>query len=190
MAKRRASPSSAAIVSAVRSSMPRKHRSRWTRGRNGSRSAAPGDPPRPPAAARPLRRPCGDRPDASTRAREAARSGRGARRRAASTRLGRGEAAPMAEEEFREPVARPEQIRPDVLTAAQQVAGGFLLLGRDVNRRQRPGAKQHRELAASRRSVLIRSPARRGISAGAITSQGMPWPIRARCSSKPHGPAS
>ena len=40
VAKRRASPSSAAIVNAVRSSMPRKHRRRCTRACNGSRSSS------------------------------------------------------------------------------------------------------------------------------------------------------
>jgi hypothetical protein len=43
---------------------------------------------------------------------------------------------------------------------------------------------------ASRRSVLIRSPGRRGISAGAITSHRTPSVWRARYNSKPHGPAS
>jgi hypothetical protein len=57
-----------------------------------------------------------------------------------------GEAAAVAEQEFREPMARAEQIRADVLAAPKEVSGGFLLLGRDVNRRQRPGAVQDREL--------------------------------------------
>ena len=61
--------------------------------------------------------------------------------------LGRREAPAVAEEEFGEPMARAEQIGADVLATAQQVAGGFFLLGGNVNGRQRAGAVEHRELA-------------------------------------------
>src|SRR5688572_32851896 len=43
-------------------------------------------------------------------------------------------------------MARAEQVRADVFTAPQQVAGGFLLLRRDVDGCQRASGTQHREL--------------------------------------------
>jgi len=43
---------------------------------------------------------------------------------------------------------------------------------------------------ASRRSVLMRSPGRRGMSAGAMTSHVTPRAAKKRWSSKPQGPAS
>ena len=61
---------------------------------------------------------------------------------------------------------------PYVLATSQQIADRFLQLSRNMNRGERAGAKQHGQVTpASRRSVLIRSPGRRGISVGAMTSQ-------------------
>jgi hypothetical protein len=52
----------------------------------------------------------------------------------------------MAEEKFREPVASAQQIGANVLATAQQIAGGFFLLGGNVNRGQRARAIEHGEL--------------------------------------------
>ena len=52
----------------------------------------------------------------------------------------------MAEEKFGEAVARPEQIDADVLAAAEEIAGRFFLLGRNVDGRQGAGAIEDREL--------------------------------------------
>jgi hypothetical protein len=46
-----------------------------------------------------------------------------------------GETAAVAEQKFREAVSRAEQIRADVFTTAQEIARGFFLVGRDVDRR-------------------------------------------------------
>ena len=102
-----------------------------------------------------------------------------------------GEAAAVPQEEFREPMPRAQEIRANIFATAEQIARRFFLLGRDMNRRQRAGAIQHRELRRHRADrSSSRSPARRGIKAGAITSHGTPCAVSARCSSKPHGPAS
>jgi hypothetical protein len=53
----------------------------------------------------------------------------------------------MAQEKFREAVPGAEEIGANVFATAQQIAGGFFLLGRDVNRGERAGAIQDRELA-------------------------------------------
>ena len=60
---------------------------------------------------------------------------------------------------------RAEQIRADVLATAQQIAGGFFLVGRDVNRGQRAGAIQDRELrriAAVRLDPIARAARNQG----------------------------
>ena len=173
VAKRRGSPSSAAMVNAVRSSMPRKQRRRSHAWRS--------------ARARQARR------SVSTRGQPGARLVHGARvrrwvccsagsghvcaRSHASWRLdprllGPGEATAVPEEKLREAVARPQEIGPDILAAPQQVAGGFFLLGRNVDGVSAPARYSTASWPASRRSVLMRSPGRRGNSAGAITSQG------------------
>jgi hypothetical protein len=61
--------------------------------------------------------------------------------------LGAGKAAPVSEEKLGEPMPRPQQIRPNVFPTTQQIAGRLFLRGRNVNRRQRAGPIQHRELA-------------------------------------------
>jgi hypothetical protein len=53
----------------------------------------------------------------------------------------------MAEEEFREPMAAAEQVGANIFAAPQQIADGFFLLGRNVNRGEGPGAIQHRQMA-------------------------------------------
>ena len=140
---------------AVRSSMPRKQRSRWTtRARSGSsveqRAQVLFDGAR---AARRLHRRRADRPDASESS-----AGQRPRLRAQPgvvplrPRLLRGREAPaMAEEEFREPMPRAEQIGADIFAAAQQIAGGFFLLGGNVDRR-----------SARRRGTARRAGRRRG----------------------------
>jgi hypothetical protein len=106
-------------------------------------------------------------------------------------RLPRGrKATAVAEEKFRQSMAGAQQIGADVFAVPQQITRGLLLLGGDVNRGQRAARKRIASCPASRRSVLMRSPGRRGISAGAITSHGIPCCVSARCNSKPHGPAS
>jgi hypothetical protein len=52
----------------------------------------------------------------------------------------------MPQQELREPMLGPEQVGTDVFTAAQSVADRFFLLRRNVNRRQRARAIQHRQL--------------------------------------------
>ena len=81
-----------------------------------------------------------------------------------------GKAPAVAEQEFREAVSRAQQIGSNVLATAEEITGGFFLVGRDVNRGEGAGSEKDGELAGSRRSVLTRSPGRRGISAGAMTS--------------------
>ena len=107
-------------------------------------------------------------------------------------RLLRGrEAAAVPEQEFRQPMTGPQQIRADVFATAQQVAGRFFLLGRDVDRRQRPGAIQDGQLARIA-SVGLDPIARRGAESrpGRSPHTAIPCAVKARCSSKPHGPAS
>jgi len=53
-------------------------------------------------------------------------------------------------------VARPEQVDANVFAAAQQIAGGFFLLGRNVNRRERSGAIEDGELPGI---ALVAEPA-------------------------------
>ena len=60
--------------------------------------------------------------------------------------LGRREATPVAEEECREPMPGTQQIGADIFAAPQQIAGGFFLLGRNVNGGERAGATEHGEL--------------------------------------------
>ena len=88
-------------------------------------------------------------------------------------------------------MAGAQQIGADVFATAQQIAGGFLLLGRNVDGRQRPGAVQHRELAGVA-AVRFDPIARAGAEStpGRSTSHGIRVAVKARCSSKPHGPAS
>ncbi len=61
--------------------------------------------------------------------------------------LGAREATAVTEEEFREPVPGAEEIGPNVFATAEEIAGGFFLLGRNVNRRQGAGAIEHGEVA-------------------------------------------
>jgi hypothetical protein len=49
--------------------------------------------------------------------------------------LGRGEPSAVAKEDFRQTMTRPQQVGADVLAAPQEIAGGFFLLGGNVNRR-------------------------------------------------------
>jgi hypothetical protein len=104
--------------------------------------------------------------------------------------LGGREAAAMAEEELREAVPGAQQVGTNVLAAAKEVACRLFLLGGNVNRGERAGTIGIASWPASRRSVFTRSPARRGINDGAMTSHGIPCAVNARCSSNPHGPAS
>ena len=60
---------------------------------------------------------------------------------------GRRESAPVAEEKFREAVPGAQEIGANVFATAQQIAGGFFLLGGNVNRGKRAGAIQDRQLA-------------------------------------------
>ena len=162
MAKRRGSPSSAAMVRAVRSSIPRKQRRRWTRGRRGARS-------------RRARRSCStacSRATASSTVRRYARcvwssagSGHVCARSHAKCRgprlLGRGVAAAVAQQEFRKAMPRPQQIGANVFPAAQQIPRRFLLARRDVDRGQRARAIEHGELARIA-SIRLDPVARRG----------------------------
>jgi hypothetical protein len=52
----------------------------------------------------------------------------------------------VPEQEFREPMPRPQQIRPNVFPTPQEIARGFFLFGGNVNGRQGAGAIQDREL--------------------------------------------
>ena len=71
-----------------------------------------------------------------------------------------------------------------------EISDRFLVRTRNRNAGQLAGAKQPRQLGASRRSVFTRSPARTGIRSGAITSQATPIFVSCLYSSNPHGPAS
>jgi len=96
----------------------------------------------------------------------------------------------MPQQNLREAMPRAQEISADVLAIAQQIASRFFLLGGNgewLSGRQRDTAPQ---VVLHRASVLMRSPARRGINAGAITSHVKSRAVRARCRSKPHGPAS
>lgn len=56
-------------------------------------------------------------------------------------------------------MARSQQVCANIFTAAKEVAGGFLLLGGDVNSGQGPGPMQHRQVcsvAAVRFHVIAR----------------------------------
>jgi hypothetical protein len=71
----------------------------------------------------------------------------------------------MAQEEFREPVSGPEQIRADVFATPQEITRGLLLLGGNVNRGQCPGAKQDCQLpriAAIRLNAVARAARNQG----------------------------
>ncbi len=54
------------------------------------------------------------------------------------------EPAPMPQEKLRQSVSRAQHVRANVLPTAEQVPGGLLLLGRDVDRGQRARAIEHR----------------------------------------------
>jgi hypothetical protein len=60
--------------------------------------------------------------------------------------FGQCEPTAMAQQEVRESVARPPQVGADVFSTPKQIACGLFLLGGNVNRSQRAGAIQHREL--------------------------------------------
>ena len=76
--------------------------------------------------------------------------------------LGLGKPATVAEQEFREPMPRAEQIGLNVFTTAQEIARGLVLLGRDMDRGERAGALEDGELArvAAVRLDAIARPAR------------------------------
>src|SRR6185503_13730288 len=58
-----------------------------------------------------------------------------------------GEAAAVAEQELRETVAGAKEVSPNIFATAQQIAGGFFLLGRNVNDREGAGPIEHGEVA-------------------------------------------
>ena len=189
---RRGSPNSAAIVSAVMSSMPRKQRSRWTRVRSGSQHHECVQLVFEGAQSRDR---FIDRPQVGLvrlrerRQRPGLRAQPGVMPLRPRT-LRRGEAAAMPQQKFREAMAGPQQIRADVLAAPQEIADRFLLSGGHMDRGQRARAVQHREVGRI-------APIRFDAIAGAAGNQprrddvaGNPWSASARCSSKPHGPAS
>lgn len=60
--------------------------------------------------------------------------------------------------EFRAPVAGGQQVRGDVFATAQQVAGGFLLLRRNVDGGQRTGPEQHTRSAVTGQADTMRRP--------------------------------
>ena len=189
-----ASPSSAAMVSAVRSSMPRKQRRRSTRARSGSRSSRSRSSvfdrlqPRDGFVDRPHVRAMGllergDRPASAPAA--------SASWRFVHAFFVAGEAPAVPQEKLREPMPRAQQIGADVLATAQEIARRFFLLGRNVNGGERarrdtaPRAGRHRAGRSSRdrRRAAESRPARSRRTA-------MSCAVSARCSSKPHGPAS
>ncbi len=172
--KRRASPSSAAIVSAVRSSMPREQRSRSTREHNGSIVAGLVTPHPRPAPGRSLPRRPGHRRGASARVRQWPALCLEPRRVALRPGLlGGGKATPVAEQEFRETMPRPQQIRAmssrhrNRSRAASSARSGY---GWPSGRPPDTGWPAA-HIAAVRLDAI---PGRRGMSAGAITSHGMP----------------
>jgi hypothetical protein len=87
-------------------------------------------------------------------------------------------------------MSRTEEVDSNIFAAPQEITCGFFLLRGNMNRGEGTSAKQNGELARITAIRLDGSPARRGISAGAMTSQGTPRACRNRCSSNPHGPAS
>ena len=75
--------------------------------------------------------------------------------------LGAREAAAVPEENLRQPMTGAEEVPFDVLATAQQIAGRFFLLGRNVNGRERARSIQHRQLAgiaAIRLDAVTRAP--------------------------------
>jgi hypothetical protein len=135
------------MVSAVRSSMPRKHRRRATRARSGSRCSA-------------TRRVVFHRAEAGDgflhrpQVREVGlpvglmRPGLLVEPRPVSLRPcpRRREASPLPQQEFRQPMAPPQQVRPNVFATAQEIADGFFLLGRYMHGGQCPGPGHQRRL--------------------------------------------
>ena len=90
--------------------------------------------------------------------------------RAGPCLFGAGEATAVPQEKLRQPMPRPKQIGANVLAAAQEVPHRFFLVGGNMDARERTRAIQHGQLdGIATIGLLIRSPARRGISAGAIT---------------------
>ncbi|HEX2340293.1 MAG TPA: hypothetical protein VHI98_07430 [Vicinamibacterales bacterium] len=87
-------------------------------------------------------------------------------------------------------MARPKQIGSNVLATPQQITDRFFVFRRDVDRGEAPARYKTASCRASRRSVLIRSPERRGINDGARISHGMPAVVRKRCKLNPQDPAS
>ena len=191
--KRRGSPSSAAMVSAVRSSMPRKQRRRATRGaqrlevRQARRSAST-------ARSRATRFVDGAQigGDASARAPAAATSARAARRRARFDHafLVPVKRRPCRSRNFeRRCRARSRSARMSSRQRSRSRAASSCSVGMWIGG-QRAGAIQHRELAGV-------APVRLDPIARAAGNQrrrdhvaGIPSRVSARCSSKPHGPAS
>src|SRR5215216_2700242 len=57
--------------------------------------------------------------------------------------FGAAEPTAVTEQEFREPVAAAQEIGPNVFTTAEEIAGGFFLLGRNVNGGERAGPIEH-----------------------------------------------
>jgi hypothetical protein len=101
----------------------------------------------------------------------------------------------MAQQEFRESVSGSEEIGANVLATPQQIARGLFLLGRNVNRRQRAGSKQDRQLsciATIRFDAVARAARNQGwcdhITGDAVLGQGALQlePARARFVTAPH----
>jgi hypothetical protein len=100
------------------------------------------------------------------------------------------EAAAVTEQEFRQAMAGTQEIDANVFAAAEQIARGLLLFGRNVDRSERVRAVEDRQLGRIATIGFDAIPGAPGNQRGAMTSHGMSWAVSARCNSKPHGPAS
>src|SRR5688572_21040323 len=87
-----------------------------------------------------------------------------------------GRPPPMTEEKLREPMSGAQQIRADIFPAAQEIAGGLFLFGRDVNRGERAGPIEDRELGrvAAVRLDAIAGPPRDERWRDHVTRNGVP----------------
>jgi hypothetical protein len=77
-----------------------------------------------------------------------------------------------------------------VLAVARQVTHRLVARVGIITAVSSPARAKPASESASRRSVLMRSPGRRGILAGATTSQPKPAARSSRARPYPHGPAS
>jgi hypothetical protein len=71
----------------------------------------------------------------------------------------------VTEQEFGQAMTRPQEIGADVLATAEKITGRLFLLGRDVNRRQRPSTVEHSQLTritAVRFDAIARPPRDQG----------------------------